>query len=107
MQALWILNTFVSYVLHAEVRWLSKGKVLSHIHELQNELLTLFEIGGHERFCNYLKNDLCMSRLEYLTKIFGQRCRLNSGMQGRNANILTSTDKSVAFRKKLLYGREE
>jgi len=107
MQGLWILNTFICYILHAEVRWLSKGKVLSRIHELQNELLTLFEIEEHERFCNYLKNDFRLSRLEYLTEIFGQRCRLNSGMQGRNENILTSTDKSVAFRKKLVYGRTE
>jgi len=93
--------------LHAEVRWLSKGKILTRVHELQNELLTLFEIEGHERFCNYLKNGLWLSRLVYLTEIFGQRCRLNSGMQGRNENILTSTDKSVAFRKKLLCGRAE
>ena len=98
---------FICYILHAEVRWLSKGKVLSRVHELQNELLTLFEIEGHERFCNYLKNDVWLSRLEYFTEILGQRCRLNSGMQGRNENILTSTDKSVAFRKKVLYGRAE
>jgi len=48
-----------------------------------------------------LKNDLWLSRLEYLTEIFGQLNGLNSSMQSRNENILTSTDKLVAFPKKV------
>jgi len=39
--------------------------------------------------------------LEYLTEIFGQLSGLNSSMQGRNENILTSMDKLVAFTKKV------
>ena len=94
----------VRLLLHTGERWLPKGKVLSRVHELQNELLTFCGTEGHVRFCKYLRNDFWLSRLEYLTEIFGQLNRLNSGMQGRNEDILTSTDKSVAFRKKLLYG---
>ena len=51
--------------------------------------------------CDYLKNDLWLFRLEYLTEIYGQLNRLNSSMQGRNENIFTSTDKLVAFTKKV------
>jgi len=52
--------------------------------------------------CDYLKNDLWLFRLEYLTEIYGHPNRLNSSMQGRNENILTSMDKLVAFTKKVI-----
>ena len=52
--------------------------------------------------CDYLKNNLWLFRLEYLTAIYGQLNRLNSTMQGRNENILISIDKLVAFTKKVI-----
>jgi len=52
--------------------------------------------------CDYLKNDLWLFRLEYLTDIYGQLNRLNSSLQGRNENILISMDKLVAFTKKVI-----
>ena len=45
--------------------------------------------------------------MEYLTEIFGQLNIVNSSMQGRNKNILTSTDKLVALPKKILFGKTE
>ena len=40
--------------------------------------------------------------MEYLTEIFGQLNIVNSSMQGRNENILTSSDKLVALKKKIV-----
>ena len=42
-----------------------------------------------------------MSKIEYLSEIFGHLNVLISNMQGRNENILTATDKLVAFKKKV------
>ena len=41
----------------------------------------------------------------YLTKIFGKLNILNSSMQGRKENILTSTDKLVALKQKIVIWR--
>ena len=84
---------------HTDVRWLSKGKVLTRLHELQKEVIVFFDKEKHERFCKYLRCEFWMDKMEYLTKIFGQLNIVNSSMQGLNENILTSTDKLVALKK--------
>ena len=92
----------VRLLMHTDVRWLSKGKVLTRVHELQKELIVFFYKEKHERFCKYLRCEIWMAKMEYLTEIFGQLNIVNSSMQGRNENILTSTDKLVALKKKIV-----
>ena len=86
-------SSHVRLVMHTEVRWLSKGQVLARVNDLHKELIAFFYGEKIERFCNYLKCDFWMSRMEYLTDIFCHLNTVNSNMQGRNENILTSTDK--------------
>ena len=52
-------------------------------------------------FVNALKMNCRMSKMEYLSEIFGHLNVLTSNVQGRNENILTATDKLVAFKKKV------
>ena len=40
--------------------------------------------------------------MEYLMEIFGQLNIVNSSLQCQNKNILTSTDKLVALKKKIV-----
>ncbi len=87
-------------ILHTEVRWLSRAKVLCRI--LQKELHAFFEEEKHERFCEYLQCEFWVSKLEYLTEIFAQLNSVNTSMQGRDENILSSTDKLVSFKKKVV-----
>ena len=97
----------VKVLMHTEVRWLSKGKVLKRVNELQKELLSFFVQENQVKFCESLNCEFWMSKLEYLTEIFCELNKTNMSMQGKSENILTSTDKLNALKKKFLYGQTE
>jgi len=88
-------------ILNTEARWLSREKVLCCVHELHKELHIIFTTETHERICEYLQCEFWFSRLEYLAEIFAHRNSLNTSMQGREENILTSSDELVAYKKKV------
>ena len=88
-------------LLHTEVRWLSRGRVLCRVLELHQELLAFFEKENKSKFCGLLKNEFWVSKLRYLTDMFQHFNNLNLSMQNGNENLLSSTDKIKAFQKKL------
>ena len=90
-----------SLILHTEIKWLSKGRTLTRFFELKEELISFFKQEGKEDLCELLRNNYWCSKLSYLTDIFEHLNKLNLSMQGKNENILSTTDKMKAFQAKI------
>ncbi|GFS73024.1 SCAN domain-containing protein 3 [Trichonephila clavipes] len=92
---------YESLLLHTEVRWLSRGKVMSRVLKLKDEMKIFFEQNKNYEFVHLLEDKIWCTKLAYLSDIFVIFNNINSSMQGPNENILNSTDKLVGLKKQI------
>ena len=96
--------SFDYLLLHNNVKWLSKGRVLQRFWAVKKELHTFLK--GHNSvkaklFLDFLEDDVKMETTGFLADIMLHLNDLNVKLQGKNHSVFNLISAVCAFQKKL------
>ncbi|KII72537.1 hypothetical protein RF11_04352 [Thelohanellus kitauei] len=92
-------------LLHREVCWLSRGRVVQHVYELRDDLL-IFLNQHNQSMAQFITYKIWVARLDYLADIFNILNRINLSLQDPDTNVLKCMIKSMPSGRKFAYGRD-
>ena len=95
----------IALLYQTQVRWLSKGNMLSRIFELRKVKLFLFAKQKHDLLLAF-GGDEFSTYLAYLADIFEALNQLSKKLQGPGTNIIVHSDAINAFVVKLNVWRQ-
>ena len=93
-------SSSMQLLYHSEVRWLSKGRILTRLYELRHEVREFLE-SKHHQLASYYFDNIHLAKLAYLADIFEHLNVLNSSMQGTKLTVFQFADKIEAFKRKV------
>ena len=91
-------------LFHADVRWLSKGRVLTRVCEIHGEIVTFLRDQKStvaKDLAEKFEDSDFLLNLAHLADIFRQMNELNVSMQGAGSNKLAADEKVEAFKNEV------
>ncbi len=91
-------SEYQNLLLHTEVRWLSRGRVLMRVFEMKSEIIEFLSEQNLDLH-NFYVNEMFVSKIAYLADIFNHINSLNLNLQ--NNSIIGLNSNISGFMKKL------